>query len=114
SPHGVAVDRSGDVFVADAGNNAVKEIPLGCVSAACVTTLGGFDLAPLGIAVDGAGNVYVADDNALTEIPPGCVSGACVATLALGVGFSSPRAVAVDGSGNVFVAGVVVVGAPPG
>jgi large repetitive protein len=102
-PVGVAVDGSGNVYVANL-SNAVTKIPLGCTSASCVTTLGGGFSVPSGVAVDGSGNVYVADqgNNAVKEIPPGCASASCVATL--GGGFSQPVGVAVDGSGNVFVA----------
>ncbi len=59
-PQGVAVDGSGNVFVADDGNNAVKEI-LAAGGYTTVNTLGsGFSL-PTGVAVDGSGNVFVAD-----------------------------------------------------
>jgi hypothetical protein len=92
------------IFVADSGNSAVKEIPPGCVSAACVSTLGGGFSEPSGVAVDGSGDVFVADDHlgGVYEIPPGCLSAACVSTL--GGGFNAPSGVAVDGSSNVFVA----------
>ena len=60
-PRGVAVDGSGNVYVADQANNAVKEMPPGCASSSCVTTLGGGFSQPYGVAVDGSGNVYVAD-----------------------------------------------------
>jgi sugar lactone lactonase YvrE len=114
-PAGVAVDGSGNVFVADQGNGSVNlnqgngtvmEIPLGCTSSACVTTLGGGFNEPMGVAVDGSGNVYVADSNqsnsAVKEMPAGCASSSCVTTL--GGGFWGPTGVAVDGSGNVYVA----------
>ena len=58
-PFGVAVDGSGNVFVADTGNNAVKEI----VAAGGYTTvniLGSGFSGPSGVAVDGSGNVFVA------------------------------------------------------
>lgn len=58
-PANVAVDASGNIFVADAGNNAMKEIPAGCITSSCVVTLGsGFNL-PNGVAVDATGNVIV-------------------------------------------------------
>jgi streptogramin lyase len=104
SPIGMAVDASGNVYVADYSNSAVKEMPSGCASFSCVTTLGGgFDL-PRGVAVDGSGNVYVADtsNNRVIEMPSGCASFSCVTTL--GGGFDLPYGVAVDGSGNVYVA----------
>jgi len=103
-PSGVAVDGGGNVYVADWGNSAVKEMPRGCTAASCATTLGGGFGTPSGVAVDGAGNVYVADsgNSAVKEMPPGCASSSCVTTL--GGGFSDPSGVAVDGSGNVYVA----------
>jgi hypothetical protein len=82
----------------------VKEIPFGCDSAACVKTLGGGFGHPTGVAVDGRGNVFVADSDisVLKEIPSGCASASCVREL--GSGFSHPEGVAVDLSGNVYVA----------
>ncbi len=104
SPLDVAVDGSGNVYVADNGHNSVKEIPSSCFSGGCVSTLGGGFSNDMGVAVDGAGNVYVADTghSAVKEIPLGCTNSGCVATL--GGGFSAPEGVTVDGSGNVYVA----------
>jgi len=104
NPYGTAVDGSGNVYVADNRNNAVKKIPLGCTSASCVTTLGGGFNSPAYTALDGSGNVYVTDsnNNAVKEIPPGCASASCVTTLD-GL-FNSPAGVAVDGNGNVYIA----------
>jgi ribosomal protein S11 len=98
------LDGSGNVYVADTFNNAVKEMPAGCASSSCVSTLGGGFSAPYGVAVDASGNVYVADtgNSAVKEMPAGCASSSCVTTL--GGGFSFPRGVAVDASGNVYVA----------
>ena len=39
-PYGVAVDASGNVYVAEISDNAVKEMPPNCASSSCVTTLG--------------------------------------------------------------------------
>ena len=68
-------------------------------------TLGGGFYQATGVAVDAAGNVYVADLNSgvVSEMPAGCVSSTCVTPLGVG-GFSGPNTVAVDGSGNVYVA----------
>src|SRR6202040_30397 len=60
SPHGVSVDGSGNVFVADYGNNAVKEI-LAAGGYTTVNTLGSGFSQPAGVSVDGSGNVFVAD-----------------------------------------------------
>ncbi len=104
NPFGVAVDASGNIYVADTSNNAVKEMPPGCASSSCATSLGGGFKQPFGVAVDGSGQVYVADtyDNLVKEMPPGCASSGCA--ISLGGEFKSPQGVAVDGSGNVFVA----------
>ena len=104
TPQGVAVDGAGNVYISDAVNNAVKEMPAGCHSSSCVTTLGGGFSFPAGVAVDGAGKVYISDaaNNAVKEMPADCHSSGCVTTL--GGGFDNPTGVAVDGAGNVYVA----------
>ena len=106
-PLGVAVDGSGNVYVADSNNNAVKEIEAvgGVIPASpTILTLGSGFSSPYGVAVDGSGNVYVADtiNNAVKEMTAGCASSSCVTTL--GSGFHYPYSVAVDRSGNVYVA----------
>ena len=97
-PTGVAVDTSGNLYVADFSNKQVKEIPAG--SNIPVGIGSGFT-NPYGVAVDAAGDVYVADygANAVYKIPAG--NGAPVA---VGSGFSHPTGVAVDAAGNVYVA----------
>ncbi len=123
-PFGVAVDGSGNVYVADAGNNLIRKIAAnGTVSNFAGTGLAGAadgkDSAsfnsPLGVTVDGSGNVYVADygNNEIRKITPSGV----VSTLAGKAGvagnadgldtaarFNLPESLTVDGNGNVFVA----------
>ncbi len=109
-PYGVAVDSSGDVFVADTINGAVKEIvAVGGVTSSTsqVLTLGAGFSSPTGIAVDGSGNVFVGDDGSseVKEIVAvGGITSSTSTVLTLGSGFSYPCGVAVDGSGDVFVA----------
>jgi sugar lactone lactonase YvrE len=101
-PGGVAVDGSGNVFVADNNNNAVKEI-VAAGGYTTVNTLGsGFHL-PGGVAVDGSGNVFVADsgNSAVKEI---LAAGGYTTVNTVGSGFHTPYDVAVDRNGNVFVA----------
>jgi len=68
---GVVVDGSGDIFVVAAGNpvSGVQELPVG--GGALISIGSGFN-SPFGIALDGAGNVYVADngDSNVKEIMP--------------------------------------------
>ncbi|ADW69215.1 IPT/TIG domain-containing protein [Granulicella tundricola] len=70
---------------------------------ATVNTLPGTYSQPRSIALDGAGNAYIANfGNAnVLKVPVGCTTSACVTTLET---FSGPASVAVDGAGNVYVA----------
>ncbi|HEX4005265.1 MAG TPA: NHL repeat-containing protein [Acidobacteriaceae bacterium] len=103
----VTADTSGNLYVA--GSAGVQEIPHGCASSVCMTTLGGGFSNPQALAVDGGGNIYVGDTGnyAVKEIPPGCASASCVITLGGSFNngpYTGPSGVAVDGSGNVYVA----------
>jgi DNA-binding CsgD family transcriptional regulator/sugar lactone lactonase YvrE len=72
-PHGVAIARNGTLFISDTGNNRLREVtPSGQIQALAGTGLGGFlgdggaasraeFSAPEGIAVDAAGDLFVAD-----------------------------------------------------
>jgi sugar lactone lactonase YvrE len=108
NPWGLAVDASGNVYVANYGNQygswAVFEMPPRCYSSNCVTSLGGGFQSPTSVAVDASGNVYVSDvgDSVVKKMPAGCASSSCVTIL--GSGFYYAEGVAVDGSGNVYIA----------
>jgi sugar lactone lactonase YvrE len=102
SPYNVALDGSGNVFVADYGNGLVKEI-LAAGGYMTVKTVGSGFSQPSGVAVDGSGNVFVADpgNNGVYEI---LAAGGYTAVIPIGSGFNQPFSVALDGSGNLFVA----------
>lgn len=108
---GIALAANGDIYVADTYNHTVRKV----TPAGVVTTLAGrAGLAglndgpgssatfnyPSGLAVDAAGNVYVADmfNDRIRKISPAGI----VSTVA--PGFDSPGGVAVDASGNLYVA----------
>jgi len=123
-PYGIAVDSSGTVYVADAGNYRIRKIqPDGTVSTLAGSGTRGFaDGAgtaaqfnyPQGIAVDSTGTVYVADagNHRIRKIQPdGTVStlaGSGTRGFADGAGtgakFNFPYGVAVDSTGTVYVA----------
>jgi sugar lactone lactonase YvrE len=126
NPTGVAVDTNGNVYVVEFATSVIAKVTAGGVvsimagQANSTGTNDGngsaarFDY-PNGLAVDSAGNVYVADsgNNTIRKITPGGMV-STVAGLARvsggvdGTGsvarFSSPESVAVDGATNVYVA----------
>ena len=105
APTGLAVDSSGNIYLADTGEGQVEEI-LAEGGYTTVNDLGSGYFAPAGVAVDGGGNVYVADTShgVIKEIL--AVNGSIPATsptINPLASIAAPYDVAVDGSGNVFV-----------
>ena len=63
-PYGVAVDSSGNVYVADSANNRIQKFNSSGYFITKWGSLGSGDgqfFSPGGVAVDSSGNVYVAD-----------------------------------------------------
>jgi sugar lactone lactonase YvrE len=127
-PHGLCVDSSGNIFIADFGNNRIRKI----VSGGNISTFAGNGLTsysgdsggatqaqfntPSGVAIDAAGNIYVADtiNNAVRQITTKGVISTFAGTGTAGFSgdgsaankgqLNAPQGVAVDAAGNVYIA----------
>jgi uncharacterized repeat protein (TIGR01451 family) len=125
-PRGVAVDGTGNLFIADFGNHRIRKI----TSAGIISTVAGDGIPgfsgdggpatsarlsyPYGVAVDGTGNLFIAANNRIRKVTatgtistvagdgtPGFSGDGGPATFAR---LSDPRAVAADRNGNLFIA----------
>jgi hypothetical protein len=133
-PFGVAVDASGNLFVADYGNNCIRKVGVDGI----ITTVAGNGLGagsgfggysgdggaatnaqlnnPKGVAVDASGNLFIADyDNnrirkvgtngvITTEAGNGTMGYSGDGGAATNAQLDLPWGVAVDASGNLFIA----------
>lgn len=129
SPFALAIDGSGNIYVADAGmgGNRIRKInKQGIISTIAGNGQGGYSgdggpaikaafNSPVGVAVDGSGNIYIADlgNYRIREVNTAGI----ISTIAGSDGefssgdggpasaatFSSPTAIAVGSSGNIYV-----------
>jgi sugar lactone lactonase YvrE len=129
-PIGIAVDANGNVYIADYGNDRIRRVS---GASGTITLFAGTGTSgsagdsgpatsaqlsnPVGLALDGAGNLYLADlsNNRIRRIDG--VTGTITTVAGTGVyGFggdggaatsaqlSQPRGVALDSAGNLYVA----------
>ena len=128
SPRGVALDGAGNLYIADEGNNRIRKVDAaGVISTVAGSSTAGFSgdggtataaklNFPAGVALDGAGNLYIADSlnqrirkvdaaGAISTVAGdgtrgfGGDGGAAVAAQ-----LDFPRGVALDGAGNLYIA----------
>jgi sugar lactone lactonase YvrE len=105
SPHGVAVDGAGNVYVADmSGSQVLKYTLLPSGSYSTATTVVGSLSSPQGVTVDGAGNVYIANTGANTVLKETLQSTGLYSQSTVAASLGAPQGVAVDGAGNVYIA----------
>jgi len=130
NPAGIAVDGAGNVYIADAGNQRVREVVAssGEIITFAGTGVGGYSgdggaatsaqlYFPLSVAVDSAGNVYIADEgnarvrevNSSTGIITTVAGSGAEGYSGDGVAATSamlygPNSVTVDAAGNIYIA----------
>jgi len=127
SPAGVAVDSSNNVYIADTHNSRIREV---LASTGVINTIAGTGAVgfagdggaatsavlnyPTAVAVDSAGNVYIADTNnhRIREIKSGTINTVAGdgeqfysgdGGLATAAGLDSPNGVAVDSAFNIYI-----------
>jgi sugar lactone lactonase YvrE len=109
SPKSVAIDASGNVYVADTANNQVIEAGWAGTTFALNTVAGSANglSCPSGVAVDSAGNVYISDSCAMQVLKETQGAGSYIQSIVASQAANSlntPAGVAVDGAGNVYIA----------
>ncbi len=130
-PYGVAVDSSGTLFIADTGNSVIRRVATLNITTVAGTTSAGYSgdggaatsatlQNPQGVAVDAAGNLFIADTGNIVVRE---VSGGNISTVAgnrtygyggdggaaLSAQLNSPYDVVVDSAGQVYITDVSVV-----
>jgi uncharacterized protein (TIGR03437 family) len=126
SPQSVAIDSAGHLFIADSANNSIREISNGVINTVAGSRVPGFSgdtgsaasarlNAPQGVAVDAAGNFYIADtaNNSIRKVTGGVITTVAGSQIqgfsgdngpAASARLNQPTAVTVDSSGNLYIA----------
>ena len=127
TPQGVAVDSSGNIYIADTGNHVVRKVSGGTITTVAGTNVAGYGgdgagatgallTNPSAVAIDAAGNLYIADtsNNAIRKVTKDGTITTIVGTgradfsgdggPASAAVLSNPEGVAVDAAGNIYIA----------
>ena len=115
-PSAIAIDANDNLYIADRGNSAIREItPAGVITTVAggpgQTALVGL---PSGLCVDKLGNIYITDESGqIIELTAArtlydLAGGANVSGFADGTGtaaqFNQPQGIGIDANGNIYVA----------
>ena len=129
-PNGVATDGAGNLYIADSNNHRIRKVD---ATAGTITTIAGTGESgfnqdggpatqaqlyyPEGLAVDGAGDIYIADTNNRRIRKVDAATGTITTVAGTGVQghggdggpatlarLWGPTGVAVDGTGNIYIA----------
>ena len=115
-PSAVALDSSGNLYIADTSNHVIRMVTTGgTISTIAGDNTGGYagdgglavnaELAfPTGVAVDASGNIYIADsgNNLIREVSGGNIN-TIVGGGVGGLFLNDPETVLVDSSGNLYI-----------
>jgi hypothetical protein len=103
NPQGIAVDGSGNVYIADAGANTITMYPSGSATG---TSLGSGLSKPTSVALDNSGNLYIADsgNGRVVQVPSiaGVLTTGSQSTVISGLG--SDLGIATDLNSNLYIA----------
>lgn len=115
-PQGLCIDGSGNIYVADRGNNVIREIMTnGRTKTIAGNAIKGFIDAtdesaffdnPTGVAIDSKGNIWVTDqgNSALREISPSGAVKTIFGSPAQSNLLGFPSAITIDAQGNLYMA----------